>query len=125
MATITEAALQGEWFYLEGEEPLNRARSEFFVLRDGAVRSSTHMDLVGTYLIAGERAVLTFVRRGRCDFAMTLQALGDVFDETSTSIQADATYGLDDVEDPSTYYGTFVRRLADYSGTDDVRRRVG
>lgn len=124
MATVTEAALQGEWFYVEEDQPLDRTSPEFFILREGIVRSSRNLDVAGTYEIAHDRAVLTFSRRGRSDFVMTLYAAGDVFDETTPSLPADATYRFQGIVEPVSYYGTFVRRLADYSGTTEVWRRV-
>jgi hypothetical protein len=63
MGAITEEALQGEWSYLEEEEPLDRAKPEFFVLRDSKVQSSTKPDVMGKYAITDARAVLTFARR--------------------------------------------------------------
>ena len=89
MATVTEAALQGEWFYVEEDQPLDRTSPEFFILREGIVRSSRNLDVAGTYEIAHDRAVLTFSRRGQSDFVMILHAAGDLFDETTPSVPAE------------------------------------
>jgi hypothetical protein len=48
MAAITEAALQGEWFYLVEEQPLDRTRQSFYVLDHGEVRTGAEGDVVGT-----------------------------------------------------------------------------
>lgn len=124
MATITEAALRGEWFYIEEEQPLDRANKEFFILRDGEVRSSRNLDVVGTYELAGDRAILTFSRREHSDFVMTLHATGAVFDDTTPALSADATYRIESIDNPVSYYGMLVRRPVDYASTDDVWRRV-
>jgi hypothetical protein len=124
MATITEAALQGEWFYLEEEQPLDRTSPEFFILRDGIVRSSRNLDVAGTYEIHHDHAILTFTRHAIADLSITLNAGADLVDEAMPSLPANATYRLEGFEEPVSYYGTFVRRFADYSSTDEVRRRV-
>jgi hypothetical protein len=124
MAAITEAALQGEWFYLEEDAPLDRANPEFFILREGVVRSSRDLQVGGTYEITYDRVVLTFTRRGQSGFVMTLNAAGNMFDETTPSLPADATYRFEGIDGPVNYYGTFVRRIADYAGTAEVWRRV-
>lgn len=91
MATITEAALRGEWFYIEEQQPLDRVNKEFFILRDGDVRSCRNPDVLGTYAFADDRAILTFSRREHSDFVMTLHAIGAVFDDTTPILSADAT----------------------------------
>jgi hypothetical protein len=60
---ITEEALQGEWSYLEEKEPLDRAKPEFFVLRDSKVQSNTKPNVMGKYAITDAGAVLTSARR--------------------------------------------------------------
>lgn len=54
MAAITEASLQGEWFYLEEDEPLDRASPEFSILRDGKVQSSTKPDVSREYVVTDD-----------------------------------------------------------------------
>jgi hypothetical protein len=125
MATITEGALQGEWFYIEEEQPLDRTTPEFFILRDGVVRSSRNLDVTGTYEINDDQALLTLTRDGHSDLVVTLRATGDRFDEATPSVPANAAYLLEGFEEPVSYYGSFVRRLADCSGIEEVRRRVG
>lgn len=71
MATITEAAQKGQWFYIEESQPMKRERLAFFELLNGKLRSNERVDLVGTYLIAGAKALLTFTRHGHPDFVMT------------------------------------------------------
>jgi hypothetical protein len=125
MAAITEAGLQGEWFYLEEEQPLDRASPEFFILRDGKVRTSNKLDLVGEYVITDDGAVLTFARRAHSRLVIALSATGAMFDETTPTLQADATYEMEALDEPMNFYGAFIRRDADYFNTDDVGRRVG
>jgi hypothetical protein len=124
MAAVTEAALQGEWFYLEEKEPLDRASPEFFILRDGKVQSSTKPEVTGEYVITGDGAVLTFARRGASRRTLALSATGAVFDETTPMLQADATYEMEAIDEPMHFYGAFIRRDADYLSSDDVARRV-
>jgi hypothetical protein len=124
MAAITEAALQGEWFYLEEDAPLDRASPEFFILRDGKVRTSNKLDLVGEYAITDDGAVLTFARRARSTLVIALRATGEAFDETTPTLQADATYEMESFDEPLSFYGAFIRRDTDYFSTDDVWRRT-
>jgi hypothetical protein len=124
MAAISEAALQGEWFYLEEEQPLDRASPEFFIFRDGKVQSSTMPDVTGEYIITGNGAVLTFAPRGATRRTIALSATGAVFDETTPTLQADATYEMEALDEPMSLYGALVRRDADYSSTDDLSRRA-
>ena len=124
MATITEAGLQGEWFYLEEEQPLDRTSARFFILRDGSVRANASADLVGTYKIMGEAAVIRFSRSDHPDYVMTLHAAGEVFDEGTETIHANAAYRIEGVDEPVRYYGSFVRRIADYASTTDTIERV-
>jgi hypothetical protein len=88
------------------------------------VRSSRNQDVVGIYEIMGDAAVLTFSRREHLDFVMTLHAPGDVFDEATHSLHANAAYRMESIDEPVRYYGTFVRRSPDDSSTDDIWRRV-
>ncbi|RZL28540.1 MAG: hypothetical protein EOP64_04210 [Sphingomonas sp.] len=120
MATITESGLQGEWFYLEEEQPLDRTSARFFILRDGSVRANASADVVGTYKIMGEAAVIRFSRSDHPDYVMTLHAAGEVFDERTETIHANAAYRIEGVEEPVRYYGSFVRRIADYTSTTDT-----
>jgi hypothetical protein len=122
-ATITEAALEGEWFYLEEEAPLDRASPEFFILRDGKVQSSTKAD-AGEYSITDDGVLLTFAPRGPSRRTIALSATGAVFDETTPTLQADATYEMEALDEPMSYYGAFIRRDADSLSTDDVARRA-
>jgi hypothetical protein len=124
MAAITEEALQGEWFYLEEEQPLDRANPEFFILRDGKVQSSTKPDVTGEYAITDNGAFLTFAWRGAARRTITLRATGAVFDETTPTLQADTTYEMEEFDEPMNLYGAFIRRDADYFSTDDVSRRA-
>jgi hypothetical protein len=124
MAAIIEEALQGEWFYLEEDEPLDRASPEFFILRNGKVQSSTKLDLVGEYAITDDGAVLTFARRAQSTLVIALRATGEAFDETTPTLQADATYEMEALDEPMSFYGVFIRRDADYFRTEDVSRRA-
>jgi hypothetical protein len=124
MAAITEAALQGAWFYLEEEAPLDRASPEFFILRDGRLNSSTEPDVTGKYVITDDGAVVTFARRGGSRRTIALSATGAEFDETTRTLQADATYEMEAIDEPMSYYGAFIRRDVDHLSTDDVQRRV-
>jgi hypothetical protein len=40
-------------------------------------------------------------------------------------LSSSAIYTLPDGSDPLRMYGSFVRRIADFSSAADVRRRVG
>jgi hypothetical protein len=111
---------QGEWFYLKEDEPLDRANPEFFILHDGKVQSSTKPDVTGEYVITDDGAVLTFARRGGSRRTIALRATGAVFDETTPTLQADATYEMEEFDEPMNLYGAFIRRGADYFSTDDV-----
>jgi hypothetical protein len=124
MATITEAALKGEWFYLEEEAPLDRASPEFFILRDGKVHSSTETDVTGEYVITDDGAFVTFARRGGSRRTIALSATGAEFDETTRTLQADATYEMEALDEPMSFYGAFIRRNADYLSTGDVARQA-
>jgi len=124
MATITEAGLQGDWFYIEEEQSLDRASPEFFILREGVVRSSRNQDVVGSYEIMGDAAVLTFSRREHSEFVMTLHAPGDVFDEATPSMHANAAHRMEAIDETVRHYGTFVRRTADDLRAADIWHRV-
>ncbi len=122
MAAITEAALEGEWFYLEEEQPLDRTTPEYYVLRANTVRSSTKPDIVGTYAIDGEQVVIVFRHRADTHFKITLRSTNPVFTRATDVLQAHATYQLGG--DPVEYYGAFVRRSADYASDADVEKRI-
>ncbi|RYF22448.1 MAG: hypothetical protein EOO77_04075 [Oxalobacteraceae bacterium] len=124
MATITEAGLQGEWFYLEEEQPLDRTTERFFILQDGSVRSNGSTDVVGKYKIMGDAAVIRFSRSDHPDYVMTLHAAGEVFDEGTQSVHANAAYRIEEIDEPVRYYGTFVRRTANYASASDISRRI-
>ena len=123
MASITEEALVGEWFYLEEEEPFDHATPEFFILEAGKVRSSTQAGLHGSYFIAGAKAVLTFAPREHSKFVLTLHAAGEFFDHRTPSMEAAASYVMEAMKEPVTFYGSFVRRFADFVSSADVERR--
>jgi hypothetical protein len=110
MAAITEAALQGSWFYLVEEAPLDRDSPEFFILRNGKVHSSTEPDFTGEYVITDDSAVITFARRGGSRRTIALSATGAEFDETTRTLQADATYEMEAIDEPMSFYGAFIRR---------------
>jgi hypothetical protein len=110
MAAIQETALQGEWFYLVEDELLDRGNPEFFILRDGKAQSSTNPELVGEYQINGDGAVLTFARQPRSTRTIGLCSTGAVLDDRINILQADATYQMEALDEPTKFYGTFVRR---------------
>lgn len=110
MAAIQEAALQGEWFYLVENELLDRGNPEFFILRDGKVQSSTNPELVGKYEINGDGAVLTFARKARSTRTIGLCSTGAVLNDKINTLQADATYEMEALDEPTNFYGMFVRR---------------
>ena len=124
MAQITEAALQGEWFYLEEEQPLDRTATNFYVLQAGEVRIGDASDAVGTYSIDRDRAVITFHRT--IPFTTTVTLRSDELDFTPATdlLSSSAIYTLPDGSDPLVMYGSFVRRIADFPSIDDVRRRA-
>jgi hypothetical protein len=124
MVTITEAALRGQWFYLEEDQPIETRGRTFFEMVNGKIRSNARVDPVGTYLIAGAKALLTFTRHGHPDFVMTLQVTGDIFDEATPSLQADGRYRMEAFGQPVSYSGTFVRRVADRSSSWPAWRRL-
>ncbi|RZL82472.1 MAG: hypothetical protein EOP66_04910, partial [Sphingomonas sp.] len=117
MAAISESALRGEWFYIEEDEPLDRTSPEFFILEGGKAQSSTKPDVMGEYVIMDDRAVLTLARRGASKRTIALFATGAVFDETTRTLQADTTYDMDALDEPMNFYGTLIRRDADYFST--------
>ncbi|MEG3083985.1 hypothetical protein U1707_10065 [Sphingomonas sp. PB2P12] len=110
MAAITEEALRGEWFYLEEEQPLDRSSPEFYILRDGGIRSSTKQDIAGTYALDGDQVTIAFRQRADTQFTITLRAPGEAVTPKTELLQADAIYRL--AGEPVEYYGTFVRRSA-------------
>lgn len=84
------------------------------------LRSSTQSDLHGTYFIVDNKAVLTFAPRKHSQFVLTLSATGEFFDDGTPSMEAAASYVM---EEPVTFYGSFVRRFADFVSSADVERR--
>ena len=124
MAGITEEALRGEWFYLEEEQERDRTATNFYVLHAGEVRTGGAVGVVGTYNIDGDRVVITFHRSIPFTTTITLSSEQSVFDPTTDMLSSSATYTLPDGSDPLRMYGSFVRRIADFSSTDDVRRRA-
>ena len=114
MAIITETALQSDGLYLAKERLLDPAANPFFTLRDGRITSNGRVDAVGTYLIAGSKAVLTFTRKDAPDFIMTLTATSEVFNEATAILQADAKYRIAGVNGLAAYQGTLVRRVTEF-----------
>ena len=123
MAAITEAALQGEWFYLEEEQPLDRTVPNFYSLRHGEVRTSQATEVIGAYEIYGDRVVITFHRTSPFTTTITLSSSNPVFDTATGALSSSATYTLPDGSDPLHMHGSFVRRIADYPTAEDVARR--
>lgn len=125
MATITEDALRGEWFYLEEEQPVDRTAMNFYVLRAGEVRIGEASEVVGTYSIEGDWVVITFHRTVPFKTTITLSSGRSVFDLATGVLPSSTIYTLPDGSDPLRMYGSFVRRIADFPSADDVRGRVG
>jgi hypothetical protein len=123
MAAITEAALQGEWFYLEEEQQLDRTATNFYVLRAGEVRIGNAAEVVGTYSIESDRMVVTFHRIIPFTTTITLTSAHLGVDEGADVFSSSATYTLPDGSDPLHMYGSFVRRTADFPSAQDVARR--
>jgi hypothetical protein len=123
MAAITEAALQGEWFYLEEEQPLDRTSPSFYILSDGRVTPNDRPHDLGAYAIKDGRALIEFPKYAGA--ALTIELLCDElkFDETTDTLTANASYAIPPVDEPLHYYGTFVRRRADYLATPGTWRR--
>ena len=113
MTAIKEAALQGEWFYLVEHEPLDRGNPEFFILRDGTVKSSTSADFVGEYVINDNGAVLTFAQRGRFKRTIALCPTIAVSNDTIDIFHADETCQIEALDEPTNFYGAFIRRNVD------------
>lgn len=112
MAAITEAALQGEWFYLVEEQSLDRSIDAFYVLREGEVTLGNDPEVVGTYSIAGDGVVLTLRRAIPFTTAIELNSTEATFNGTTSALIANATHILADGSDPLYLYGSFVRRFA-------------
>jgi hypothetical protein len=125
MAAITEDALQGEWFYLEEEQPLDRTTMNFSVLRTGEVRIGEASEVVGTYGVKGDRVVINFHRTVPFTTTITLSSGQSVFDLATDVLPSSTIYTLPDGGDPLRMYGSFVRRIADFPSADDVRGRAG
>jgi hypothetical protein len=124
MAAITEEAIQGEWFYLEEEQPLDRTATNFYVLHGGEVRIGHVAEAVGTYSIDGDRAVISLHRTIPFTTTITLISEQSVFDPATDVLLSSATYTLPDGSDPLHMYGAFVRCRADYRSTADTWRRI-
>ena len=125
MVTITEETLEGEWFYLEEEQPADRTAMNFYVLRAGEVRIGEASEVVGTYSIEGDRVIITLHRTIPFMTAISLSSGRSVFGPATDVLSSSAIYTLPDGSDPLRMYGSFVRRIGDFPGTDDVRRRAG
>jgi hypothetical protein len=124
MAAITNEALQGEWFYLVEEQPLDRTSKSFYVLHGEDVRTGTEAEVVGTYSIEDDSAVITLLRTTPFTTTITLTSADAAFDKTTSVLSADATHTLPDGSDPLHLYGSFVRRFADFPSVEDVWSRV-
>jgi len=124
MAAITEAALGGEWFYLEEEQPLDRTSTNFYVLEAGEVRIGDAPEVVGLYSIDRDRVVITFHRTIPFTTTVTLRSDDLDFTPATDLLSSSAIYTLPDGSDPLRMYGMFVRRLADYSSTPGTWRRI-
>jgi hypothetical protein len=124
MAAITDEALKGEWFYLVEEQPLDRTSKSFYVLDQGEVRTGAEGDVVGTYSVEDGIAVITLHREIPFTTTITLNSADATFDETTSTLCADATHTLPDGSDPLYLYGSFVRRSADFPSVGDVWHRV-
>ncbi len=124
MAAITEDALQGQWFYLEEEQPLDRTTATFYVLHAGEVRIGDAAKVIGAYSINGDRVVITFHRTIPFTMTITLRSDEQVFTPATDVLSSSAIYTLPDGSDPLRMYGSFVRRIADFPSPDDVRRRA-
>lgn len=125
MATITEDALRGEWFYLEEEQPLDRTTMNFYVLRAGQVRIGEASEVVGTYSIEGDRVVITFHRTVPFTTRITLSSGQSVFDLATDVLSSSTIYTLPDGNDPLRMYGSFVRRIDDFPVAGDVGGHAG
>jgi hypothetical protein len=124
MAQITEAALQGEWFYLEEEQPLDLTSTSYYTLADGRVTPNDRPDDVGSYVVEGEKAVIQFPKYARAALTIELICDAPTFDEDTDLLTANASYEMAAVDEPLHYYGTFVRRRADYHPTPGAWRRI-
>lgn len=124
MATITEDALQGEWFYLEEEQQLDHTAANFYVVYAGEVRIGDATEVVATYIIEGDRVVITFHRIIPFTTTITLSIGQSGCNPTMDVLSSSATYTLPDGSDPLRMYGLFVRRIADLPSTKDVRGRA-
>jgi hypothetical protein len=124
MATITEEALRGEWFYLEEEQLLDRTAMNFYALYAGEVRIGDAAEVVGAYSIDGDQVVITLHRTIPFMTTITLSSGQSVFDPATDVLPSSTIYTLPDGGDPLRMYGSFVRRIADFPSADDVRGRV-
>jgi hypothetical protein len=124
MASITEAALQGEWFYLVEDQSFDRTSREFYVLDRGEVRLGTSPEAVGVYTLGDDYVAIRLHRAIPFTTTITLSSNDATFNKTTRILAADATHTLPDGSDPLYLYGTFIRRVADYPSVCDVWRRV-
>lgn len=124
MAAITGAALEGEWFYLEEEQPLDLTSPSFYVLADGRVTPNDRPDEVGSYRIDDGKVVIEFPKYARAALSIELACDEPTFDEGTDLLTANASYEVAAVDEPLHYYGTFVRRRADYHSTPGTWRRT-
>jgi hypothetical protein len=80
---------------------------------------------VGTYVIKDGRALIEFPKYAGAALTLELLCDGLKFDETTDILTANASYAIPPVDEPLHYYGTFVRRRADYLATPGTWRRFG
>jgi hypothetical protein len=124
MAAITDHALQGEWFYLAEEQPLDLTSPSFYILAEGRVTPNDRPDDVGTYVIDDGRALIDFPKYVRAALTIEVLCEDSKFDKNTDILTANASYEMAAVDEPLHYYGTFVRRRADYHSTPSAWRRV-
>lgn len=124
MAAITEAALEGEWFYLVEEQPLDRASDNFYILRHGEVMQSGDQQVIGVYRVYNGCWVITLHRTVPFTTSVELRCTDETFDEMTPMLAANTTHTLPDGGDPLYLYGSFVRRVSDHPSTADVRSRL-
>jgi hypothetical protein len=124
MATITEEVLRGEWFYLEEEQPLDPSSPSFYILAAGYITPNDRPDDVGSYLIEDGKVVIQFPRYARAALTIELTCDAPTFGEGTDLLTANASYEMAAVDEPLHYYGTFVRRGADYRSTPATWRRT-
>ena len=124
MATITEEALRGEWFYLEEEQPLNLGSPSFYILAAGRITPNDRRDDVGSYAIEVGKVIIQFPSYARAALTIELTCDAPTFGEGTDLLTANASYEMAAVDEPLHYYGTFVRRRADHRSTPGTWRRT-